>query len=1179
MATPELELAQALRQARQTQGLSLRELARRLHRSHSNLWDYERGHRVATREIVQDYERVLRLPLRSLLNLWQAAEDAAGEARKGRRSDEHDRAMPSGTVTFLLTDIVGSTRLWEAHPLEMEQALETHDKIIETAVTRAGGSLLKMRGEGDSTFSVFSRATDALTGATDAQNNLGAEVWPSGLQPAVRMALHTGEPIERAGDFYGSTVNRAARLRSLAKGGQIVVSGSTTALLGHRVPAPWILADLGEHRLDGFDHPEHVWALELESARGVVTTVPAVTEPATPRRPPAARRVVTGRRRELATLQRWVAEMYGGRPRAVLIGGDAGIGKSTIAAECCRLAEGRGATVLAGRCHQDVSVPYLPWASALMPLSDDSGPVMRGDRDLGPLLSLLQAEPESRPELALYVALVRTLLAAARSRPTLVLLEDVQWADQASLNLLTHAVAALSHEGTQQPTTLMFVLTYRTPIVEDRVERTLARYRVEPVCAEINLEGLDPLALNEVLAECGPFPPSPALLQDIADASGGNPLLATSLLRRLWHDGHLTVERGRLTGRSDGDAVVPRRADLQHELRARVDDVSGPCRQLLETASVLGDGRPLAELVALSGATQEDVEPLIDEAIAAQLLSDDGECYRFEHPQVRAVCAATLSQRRRQQLHHRIALALIDRHGERAAGVAPTIAYHLARSGKDAADDLLASYGVLAGDQAFAMAAYGDAASYYEAALTAGAAQSDPARLCRLHHQAGTAHFRNHDIPAAVAQEEQALALAESLGDLELWGHAAVTLGKCRVAHGAPLGSPLADLAPLHRFLEAAGPRLPHVRAEVLAEMAEAHYVALDFESGLRVANQARALVRQDGVDGAGCSVEAATGLQYLAMLDIDEAEACFGRSATHARRLGDHWMEAWGVSRLPLVHWMRGDLVRAEQGAKTACALASANQDFAEHSLASACWAGLAASCGRFEEAEEHAAQAHLMQLRSDYSFSPMLYCLALAHARTCRGDREGARQAIDQWREVGGRGLGRWLVLIDALIGGPDEVAPALAARPWGAAGLDGPNLFTLPLTGAAVEVADAIDDIPRLQAAAGVLAAAERRRIRWSAGWPHFIPRLSGVIALRLGRLDESVRRLEEARVLAEGMGSMTEDARSRLDLARALVARDGAGDRSRATDLAGSAADALASLDVAPLAARARVLFRL
>ena len=150
LPTPGLLLAEALRQAREEHGLSLRGLARRLHRSHSNLWDYERGHRVATREVVQDYERALRLPPHSLLNLWQAAEDAEREARNRRKSGQRDPALPSGTVTFLLTDIVGSTRIWEEHPLEMELALATHDKIMETAVTRAGGSLLKMRGEGDS---------------------------------------------------------------------------------------------------------------------------------------------------------------------------------------------------------------------------------------------------------------------------------------------------------------------------------------------------------------------------------------------------------------------------------------------------------------------------------------------------------------------------------------------------------------------------------------------------------------------------------------------------------------------------------------------------------------------------------------------------------------------------------------------------------------------------------------------------------------------------------------------------------------------------------------------------------------------------------------------------------------------------------------------------------------------
>src|SRR6516164_4706133 len=97
-----------------------------------------------------------------------------------------DGDLPAGTVTLLLSDVEGSTKLWEAHVVAMEQALARHDTIISEAVTDQGGTLLKHKGEGDSAFAVFPRATSALAAAIDIQKALGAERWPDGIDLRVR---------------------------------------------------------------------------------------------------------------------------------------------------------------------------------------------------------------------------------------------------------------------------------------------------------------------------------------------------------------------------------------------------------------------------------------------------------------------------------------------------------------------------------------------------------------------------------------------------------------------------------------------------------------------------------------------------------------------------------------------------------------------------------------------------------------------------------------------------------------------------------------------------------------------------------------------------------------------------------------------------------------------------------
>jgi class 3 adenylate cyclase len=118
--------------------------------------------------------------------------------------------LPAGTVTYLFTDQEGSTRLWERHPAAMRAALAGHDALIEFLTEQHDGLVVRPRGEGDSRFCVFARATDAVAAAAAVQRALHRQDWPAETPLRVRMTLHTGEADLRAGDYYGGAVNRAA---------------------------------------------------------------------------------------------------------------------------------------------------------------------------------------------------------------------------------------------------------------------------------------------------------------------------------------------------------------------------------------------------------------------------------------------------------------------------------------------------------------------------------------------------------------------------------------------------------------------------------------------------------------------------------------------------------------------------------------------------------------------------------------------------------------------------------------------------------------------------------------------------------------------------------------------------------------------------------------------------------
>src|SRR5437016_8771240 len=169
--------------------------------------------------------------------------------------------LPVGVVTFLMTDVEGSTRLWR-ESTEAAAVMRRHGELIGAAVARHGGVQPLEQGEGDSTVAAFVRASDAVAAALDAQRALSTEPWPDGARVLVRMAIHTGEAsLRTAGAYGGSAIIRCARLRALAHGGQVVVSTATKEVAAGALPPGVMIAEVGSVRLDGFDNRARVHQL------------------------------------------------------------------------------------------------------------------------------------------------------------------------------------------------------------------------------------------------------------------------------------------------------------------------------------------------------------------------------------------------------------------------------------------------------------------------------------------------------------------------------------------------------------------------------------------------------------------------------------------------------------------------------------------------------------------------------------------------------------------------------------------------------------------------------------------------------------------------------------------------------------------------------------------------------
>ncbi len=236
--------------------------------------------------------------------------------------------LPTGTVTFLFTDIEGSTELWEHDESSARKVLVRHDQIIEKLVEENEGMLVRPRGEGDSRFAVFQHAPSAAAAAATIQQSFTTESWPTEEPLKIRMGLHTGHADLREGDYYGSAVNRCARVRSLAYGGQVLLSLATQQIIADYLPEKVDIVDLGLHSLKGLRRSEQIYQLVIQD---VPSDFPPLKTQIGPKHNlPEQLTPFVGRQSEIAEVRSLLAQ---DGVRLVTLKGPGGMGKTRLAIE------------------------------------------------------------------------------------------------------------------------------------------------------------------------------------------------------------------------------------------------------------------------------------------------------------------------------------------------------------------------------------------------------------------------------------------------------------------------------------------------------------------------------------------------------------------------------------------------------------------------------------------------------------------------------------------------------------------------------------------------------------------------------------------------------------------------------------------------------------------------------
>jgi len=636
------------------------------------------------------------------------------------------------TVTFLCTDIEGSTLLWEEHPDAMREALARHDAILSEAVEVHGGSIFKATGDG--AYATLEAVSDAVGGAVTALRALSSETWGATGPLLVRMGIHTGQVEERDGDYFGPALNRTSRLMAIAHGGQVVLTGASAALVRDGLPDGLELVDLGLHRLRGIARPERVYQLKIAGLKSEFPALQSIDAfpGSLPANGPSLAQAAgdfAGRRVELGCLENAWKRAGEGVLRVALVAGEPGMGKTRLMGELASLVYAQDGAVLYGRCDEDAVVPYQPFVEALRPYVAAYPASVLHERLHGLEQDLTRLFPElfgrtlarplptvSDPEAEryrLFEAITSLVTGVAAAGPALLVLDDLHWADRPTLLLLRHLVRSASDAA------LLVVACYRDVELPQghAVADLLADLRREPFTEQVALDGLSEAEAGTLLRGVAGHEVAPALISALRRDTGGNPFFLSELLRSLMETNAALLSIPEDVRELNLSALgLPQ--SVRDVVARRARRLPGLVNDVLRLASVAGP-EFVAPLLARAGEwSAGEVLDALDQARDAGLVDEQPGglgSYSFSHDLIRQALYAELGTARKAQLHARVGAAM-----EQAAGFehkAAVLAEHFTQALVLGEDPRALEYMTAAGRDAAAHLAFEDAAVYFERAL------------------------------------------------------------------------------------------------------------------------------------------------------------------------------------------------------------------------------------------------------------------------------------------------------------------------------------------------------------------------------------------------------------------------------------------------------------------------------
>jgi class 3 adenylate cyclase/tetratricopeptide (TPR) repeat protein len=673
-------------------------------------------------------------------------------------------------LAVLFTDQVNSTEeSSRITPEAAEELRRQHFSILRRALSDCDGREIKNTGDG--LMIVFGAASSALSCAVAMQQMVDVTNRAHGLALGLRVGISGGEVTPAEGDYWGHPVVEAARLVALAKGGQILTADIVRTMAGrnnsHR------LTPLGPIELKGLPEPVTTFVVEWEPTSEPLRQRSHIPLPSRLEAHPVTG--VIGRDMEVEELlQVYSRVLESGRQEAAFVSGEAGMGKTTLAAEFAKRAADAGACVLFGRCEEDFGVPHKVFADAMnhfvayVPdevleshVESFGGEIIRMLPELKHRIRTLPPPQSNDPDTERYLLFrsVGGLLAyASENSPVVLVLDDLQWADTPSLQLLRYLMRSY------EPLRLMIVGTYRdTELFEHQplTDTFVALGREGPI-ARVSLGGLSESGVVSLLEAAAGHSLDNAglgLANAVFQETDGNPFFVGEILRNLAET--QVIFRGD-NGRWQLSAELAELTlpdSVRDVIGSRVARLGNVARSVLLLASVIGRNFDVLLLARVSQHTEDEIIDILERAAAVAIVSEiDEKRYTFSHALVQHTLYQGLGAHRKLRAHRRVAQALEDLYGDEPGDRAGELAHHW--SCGEMSDDLSKAiyYERQAADAAFAALAPEDAGNHFSRALQLLERLGEPDQSLKVQlllglgnaqKQAGDPNFRETLLDAA----------------------------------------------------------------------------------------------------------------------------------------------------------------------------------------------------------------------------------------------------------------------------------------------------------------------------------------------------------------------------------------------------------------------------------------------